>query len=276
VSDAETLTCFHHKGRETGRCCTRCGRPACSDCLHQAAVGSQCFECVRAARPPTRERVRRWNATAGPLVTKVLLGINVAVYVLTAFVDVGGRGNELEFRLAVFAPAVADGEIYRVLTSGFLHFNLLHLGFNMALLYRLGESLEATLGRTRFVLLYFAALLTGSLGALVLSPNAATGGASGAVFGLMGAVAVGQHLRGTSVWEGGIGALIAINLVISFAVPGISIGGHLGGLAGGAVVGFVMLRPTSSPRANAEGIGAGVAVIVLAVLGCVLIASGTA
>lgn len=271
MSDTESLTCFHHKGRETGRCCTRCGRPACSDCLHQAAVGSQCFECVRAARPPTRERVRRWNATAGPVATKILLGLNLGVYLLTAF----GSGN-VESRLVLFGPAVAHGDIYRIVTSGFLHFNLIHIGFNMALLYQLGESLEAALGRTRFVLLYTAALLTGSLGALLLTPNAATGGASGAVFGLMGAVAVGQRQRGLSIWEGGIGALIAINLVISFAVPGISIGGHLGGLAGGAAVGYVMLRTPSSPRGKAEGIGAGIAVIALAVVGCALVASGSA
>ncbi len=126
------------------------------------------------------------------------------------------------------------------------------------------------------MLLYVAALFTGSLGALILTPDAFTGGASGAVFGLMGAMAVGLYQRGRSIWEGGIGGLIVINVLLSFAIPGISIGGHLGGLAGGAAVGFVMLRAASSSRGKAEGVAAGVTVIVLAVIGCALIASGTA
>jgi membrane associated rhomboid family serine protease len=214
--------------------------------------------------------VRRWNAAAGPLVVKVLLALNIAVFVLT------NVSHDAENRLVLFGPAVADGDIYRIVTSGFVHFGIVHIGFNMALLYRLGESLESSLGRTRFALLYVAALLTGSLGALVLSPDAATGGASGAVFGLMGALAVGMHQRGHSVWEGGIGALIAINLVISFAVPGISIGGHLGGLAGGAAVGYVMLRAPSTKRGNAEGFAVGLVVAALAAFACAVVASSSA
>ncbi len=236
ASEAETQTCFHHKDRETGRSCTRCGRPACPDCLHPAAVGSHCFECIRAARPPAKERLRRWNATAGPLVSQVLLALNVGVYLLMLV------SKRVQPELVLFGPAVEAGEYYRLVTSGFVHFGLIHLGFNMALLYRLGDMLEPVLGRVKFAVLYFVALLAGSGLALVLTPDAFTGGASGAVFGLMGAVVVGNRLGGLNVRDAGIGALLAINLVLTFGIPGISIGGHLGGLAGGMAVGALLLR----------------------------------
>ncbi|MEY2475659.1 MAG: hypothetical protein QOG87_974 [Actinomycetota bacterium] len=232
----ETATCFHHHDRETGRSCTRCGRPACPECLKQAAVGSQCWECIKAARPPVAVRAKRWNATAGPLVTKVLLAINVAVFALTTGVP------DLTNRLALFGPAVDAGQWYRVVTSGFVHAGLLHLALNMLLLYRLGEVLESALGRVRFTAIYFTALLTGSFGALLLSPNVFTVGASGAVYGLLGALAVGMRQRGASVWQSGIGSLLVVNLLFTFLVPGISIGGHLGGLAGGALLGSILLR----------------------------------
>ena len=166
-------TCFHHKDRETGRACTRCGRPACLECLHDAPVGSHCWECIKAARPPTRERVRRWNATAGPLVTKVLIAVNLVLFVLTTLeAGLGGRGGELQNRMVVFGPSVATGEWYRLLTAGFVHFGLIHVGFNMVLLYRFGELLEPELGRVRFLALYLGALLAGSFGAVLVEPLA--------------------------------------------------------------------------------------------------------
>jgi membrane associated rhomboid family serine protease len=242
-------TCFHHRDRETGRACTRCGRPACPECLRQAAVGSQCWECIRDARPPARERARRWNATAGPIVTKTLIAINVVVFLLTSVAGAAtSRGPDLSSRLALFGPAVQNGEWYRLVTSGFVHAGLVHLGFNMLLLYRLGEVLEPALGRVRFIILFAGSLLAGSLGALWVSPHAVTVGASGAVFGLLGAVAVGMRERGASVWQSGIGTLLVVNLLFTFLVPGISIGGHLGGLAGGAVLGWVLLRTRPAGR----------------------------
>ena len=251
----ETVTCFHHTDRETGRSCTRCGRPACSECLHDAPVGAHCWECIRAARPPRGERLRRWNAGAGPLATKVLIALNVVVYLLTAAGGGAvGRGGDLQSRLALFGPAVAKGDWYRLVTSGFVHYGLIHIGFNMLLLYQLGSMLEPAVGRTRFLALYFAALLAGSFGALLLSPNALTGGASGAVFGLFGAAAIGLYHRGVNVWQTGVGGLLAINLVLTFVIPGLSIGGHLGGLAGGTAVGSVMLQARPSRRATVEGI----------------------
>ena len=263
----EVTTCFHHTDREAGRACTRCGRPACGDCLTPAAVGSHCFECIRAARPPAKERLRRWNATTGPLVTKILIGINVAVYLLTL------ASPAAQDRLVLFGPAVHNGELYRLVTSGFVHFGIMHIGFNMVLLYRFGEVLESALGRWRYLLLYGAALLGGSFGALLLSPHVLTGGASGAVFGLMGATAVGLRQRGIGWNEGGVGALIAINLVLSVVLPGISLGGHLGGLAAGAAVGAVMLHGKPSEHHQLESTAVGLAAMAVAVLGCIAVAA---
>src|SRR5438874_4727464 len=209
----ETVTtCFHHPDRETGRSCTRCGRPACSECLHDAPVGAHCFECIRAARPPARQRLRRWNATAGPVVTKVLIAINVVVFLLTATggVRAAGRGGDLQSQLSLSGPAVTGGDWYRLVSSGFVHYGLIHIGFNMLLLYQLGLLLEPALGRFRFVGLYFAGLLTGSFGVLLLSPTVVSGGASGAVFGLFGAAAAGLRQRGVGVMQTGIGGLMVL------------------------------------------------------------------
>jgi membrane associated rhomboid family serine protease len=199
-------------------------------------------------------RARRWNASAGPLVTKVLLAANVAVFLVTALggANIGRRGD-LMTRLALYGPAVAHGEWYRIVTSGFVHAGLVHLGFNMALLYRLGEALESALGRVRFLALYVAALMAGSLGVLILSPNTFTVGASGAVFGLLGAMAAGLRQRGVGVWQSGIGPLIAVNLVITVVIPGISVGGHVGGLIGGAAVGAALLSGRPSRHTVAVG-----------------------
>jgi membrane associated rhomboid family serine protease len=225
---------------------------------------------MRAARPGRGERLRRWNATAGPLATKVLIASNVVVYLLTAATGGAvGRGGDLQSRLALFGPAVADGEWYRLVTSGFVHYGLIHIGFNMLLLYQLGSMLEPALGRTRFIALYFAALLTGSFGALLLNPSALTGGASGAVFGLFGAAAIGLYRRGVNVWQTGVGGLLAINLVLTFVIPGLSIGGHLGGLAGGTAAGAVMLQSPPSRRSAIDGLVLAALIAAAAVGGAV-------
>lgn len=197
--------------------------------------------------------MRQRTATAGPVVTKAVIVINVVVFVLTVMSSGGsltGDGGRLQGELALFGPAIQYGqwwELYRLATAGFVHFGLIHLAFNMVILYRFGEMLEPALGPVRFTGLYLASLLTGSFGALLLSPHAFTGGASGAVFGLVAAAAIGLHQRGINVWQSGVGGLIVVNLVITFLIPGISIGGHLGGLLGGIICGAVLLRP-SRPR----------------------------
>jgi membrane associated rhomboid family serine protease len=212
--------------------------------------------------------VRRWGAAVGAPATKALIALNVVVFLLTSLEGgVDGRGGGLQADLALFGPALAAGEWYRVVTTGFVHYGLLHLGFNMLLLYQFGSMLEPALGHIRFVALYTGALLMGSFGALVLDPLALTGGASGAVFGLVGAVAVGMRQRGINVWQSGVGGLLVVNLVITFAVPGISIGGHVGGLAGGATLGAVMLRSAPSRRAVLEGVVVAAVVAGLAVFG---------
>lgn len=181
------------------------------------------------------------------LATRLLIAVNVLVYF---WVLAGSTRNPMlaginqrELDLGVSASFVRDGEWWRLVTAGFLHFGVLHIVMNMFLLYQLGQILEPALDRGKFVLLYFAALLGGSAGALAFSPDALTGGASGAVFGLMAAAAAGLHQRGVNPMRTGIGATLILNLVITFTLPGISVGGHLGGAVMGAATGYAMLEP---------------------------------
>ena len=239
--------CTRHPDVATGRHCTRCDRPACSQCLTQADIGSLCAECLRRAKPATRERIRFWNAAQSVLVTRIIIGLNAVIFVWVLFGSdryIGGgviNGRELDMALSQFF--IDNGEWYRLISSGFLHFGLFHIGMNMFLLWQLGVLLEPALGRARFALLYFVSMLGGAVGALVLSPNALTGGASGAVFGLMAAASVGLQQRGVNPLKTGIGATLILNLLITFTIPGISIGGHLGGALMGAAAGYAMLEP---------------------------------
>lgn len=137
-----------------------------------------------------------------------------------------------------------NGEWYRLVSAGFVHFGLFHVAMNMFLLFQLGRMLEPTIGSTKFALIYFASLLGGSAGALLLSPTAFTGGASGAVFGVMAAGVVGTRQQGANPFKSGLGMTFAINIVLTLAIPGISIGGHFGGALAGAVCGLVILAPT--------------------------------
>lgn len=242
--------CARHPDVPTGRHCTRCDRAACNNCLVQADVGSHCVDCVKRARPSRQERARYWNAAQPILATKVLIAINVVVYLwVVAGRDVAtGAGiiNSREFDLGISKIFIDNGEWYRIITSGFLHFSIFHIAMNMLLLWQLGQMLEPMLDRTRFLLLYFSAMFGGAAGALLLQPDGLTGGASGAVFGLMAAVAVAYQRRGVNPMDTGIGALLFINLIITFVIPGISVGGHLGGALTGAAVGYVMLAPRHS------------------------------
>ena len=162
----------------------------------------------------------------------------------------GGAINGRELDMALSQYFISNGEWYRLVSSGFLHYGLIHVGMNMFLLWQLGQLLEPALGRGRFALLYFAAMFGGSAGALALSPNALTGGASGAVFGLMAAAAVGLQQRGVNPMKTGIGGTLILNLLITFTIPGISIGGHVGGALMGAAVGYAMLEPRRNRTAS--------------------------
>jgi membrane associated rhomboid family serine protease len=233
---SNTFVCYRHPDRRAGVSCQRCDRPICPDCMNTASVGFHCPECARTGRQKvyTRANLQSLNR---PLLTQILIGINAAVYVAglanTSRNALAGRGGFIVDG-GLFGPAVANGEWWRIITSGFLHGGLLHIGMNMYLLYLLGSILEPALGRLRFAAVYITSLLTGSLGVLVVSPDSLTVGASGAVFGLMGALYLAYRQRGIDPWASGIGPTIAINVAITFIFSSfISIGGHLGGLAGG-------------------------------------------
>jgi|1186.fasta_scaffold00114_2 membrane associated rhomboid family serine protease len=236
-------TCYRHPDRETGVRCSNCNRPICPDCMSYAAVGVRCPEC---SGQRSRVRAAGFHMARTPYLTWALIFANVAAFLATN--KIGGGGglfgggsvNSLGYDMTVYAGAVADGEYYRLLSSAFVHFGPLHLAFNMYALYLLGGALESYAGSFRFGAIYFISALTGSLGALLLSPDARTGGASGAIFGVMGALFVLERQRGISLLGGPIGGLLLFNLLFTLAVPGISVGGHLGGLAGGVLCGLIL------------------------------------
>jgi len=151
-----------------------------------------------------------------------------------------GYGRVFASRDSLDFVGVSEGEWWRMLTGGFLHGGIIHLAFNMFLLWMLGSQLERLLGTTSYLILYFGSLLSGTLGVMLLDPLAITVGASGAVFGLMGATVVYQFRRGLSPWSNGIGSLLIINLIFTFARPNISVGGHIGGLLGGLFIGWLI------------------------------------
>jgi membrane associated rhomboid family serine protease len=254
----EAWGCYRHPFEEAGVRCMRCDRPICPRCMITAPVGFQCPECVKGAPPVRRYSEMRRSSSQQIAVTIGLIAINVALYLPTmSGGGATGRGTtELTERLALFGPFVRDGEWYRLVTSGFLHYGLFHVGFNMLILYQLGLLLEPAFGRVRFGLLYAASLLGGSVGALLLSPDALTAGASGAVFGCMAAVVVALRRRGVGILQSNIGMLLLINLVLTFTVSGISIGGHLGGLAAGALGGVALDQTRDAPAVGAAVVGA--------------------
>src|SRR3954469_390524 len=227
--------CSRHPGRETGVACSNCGRPICPDCMTTTSVGMRCPECAN-----QKTKVRTMRSIEEPVLTYVLIGINVLV-ALGAFLGggatatQGGASAQLLDYGAVSRPEIAAGEYWRLVTAGFLHAGLLHLAFNMFALYVLGTMLEPAIGRLRFGLIYMVSLLAGSFGALLLEPTAPTVGASGAIFGLMGAAVVVMRNAGINPMQSGLGFWLGLNLLFTFTAANISIGGHLGGLIGGAV-----------------------------------------
>ena len=260
-------TCYRHTDRETGVACSSCERPICPDCMTTTPVGMRCPQC---ARDRTQVRSLR-SLERQPTLTHALIAINVLV-ALAVFL--GGRPL-LEYG-AVSRETVAQGDVWRVLTAGFLHGGLLHLAFNMLALYILGGLLEPVVGHLRFALVYFVSLLAGSFGALLLQPTGFTIGASGAVFGLMSAAIVVMRHRGINPMESGLVFILGLNLLITF-LPGtnISAGGHLGGLVGGALAALLLFEvgdrvrvPAVVPAAAVTALGG------LAVAGSLAISGG--
>jgi membrane associated rhomboid family serine protease len=272
-SAADTHTCYRHTKRPAGRQCTRCGKYACAECLVQASIGSHCLDCAKASRPAAATRARHWNARQPTLVTSALIAVNLLVFVYGAIVDpksISGNLTTVHEDLALWRPFLEQrDEWYRLVTSGFLHYGIIHLGFNMYMLYLLGQMLEPALGRVRFLLLYFASLLGGSLGVLLLDDGLAAG-ASGAVFGLLGAAFVGQWLHGANPLSTSIGSVLVMNLFITFAWRNqISVGGHVGGLVAGAICGAALLAPRHKGVPRWAGYAVPALVIVAATVGAV-------
>ena len=231
-------TCYRHSNRETGVRCSNCERPICPDCMTSTQVGMRCPEC---ARQSTKVRTMR-SVSSDPTLTYILIGINVLAGLGSVYGgNVGTEGGSLTDAWELSRAQLADGDLWRLVTSGFAHRGLFHLLANMLALYILGTMLEPALGRRRFALIYFVSLLCGSLGVLLFSADESAG-ASGAVFGLMGAAVVVARSRGLNLMESGLGLWLGINLLITFTIPNISIGGHLGGLAGGALAGLVLVE----------------------------------
>jgi membrane associated rhomboid family serine protease len=240
-------------------------------------VGMRCPECSRQrTRVKTSATITRGDA---PAVTYVIMGICVALQLgqmLSGASATGSSfgGSTVIDNFALFGPAVADGEVYRLLTAGFLHAGLFHLLVNMYSLWILGTLLEPGVGRARFLLIYLVSLFAGSFGALLVTPNGHTVGASGAIFGLMGAAVMVMRNRGIDPMQSGLPLWIGINLVFSFAVPGISVGGHIGGLIGGAIAAILLFDlpdrvrglPAAGAMVLAGAVGAAAVVGSLAVV----------
>jgi len=218
------------------------------------SVGIRCPE--HSGRPQGAAKVvrgvQRRSTTNPGLVAKALIGINVAVYLLQLAQGApitANRGSIYEHGVLVVGGIGSDGqplglvegEWWRLISAAFLHYGPVHLAMNMLVLYLFGPALESVLGSARFLMVYLAAGLAGSAGALVMSPDSATVGASGAIYGVFGAILLLER-QGTYVFGGSVLPLLVVNLAITFVVPGISIGGHLGGLAGGALAILVLSR----------------------------------
>jgi membrane associated rhomboid family serine protease len=263
-------TCYRHPTRETGVSCSSCGRPICPDCMTPTSVGMRCPECAR-----QRTRVHRVaTQPSTPEATRAIIAINVLVFLaeLATGTGFGSLAGTVYEKGALFGPSIAiDHQYWRLVTSGFLHASFIHIGFNMYFVWVIGGSLEPALGRARFVALYLTALLCGSFGALLLTPDSPTVGASGAAFGLLAALIVEARSRGIDLWRSGLLPIALINFVFTFTIGGISVGGHLGGFAGGLLVGVLFDQadrrrlPPWVSLASCAAIGAAAALAGIAV-----------
>lgn len=233
-----TEVCYRHPDREVGVACQRCDRLICSECMNTASVGFHCPECTS----NNKQKVFRADTLPGArgLVTRALIGLNVAIWILT-IVAFESTVNSVSGRVAgdfgTWGPPIAENfEVWRIISGGFLHSGLFHIGFNMYLLWQLGLQVERALGERDYIAVYLTSLIGGSLGAIFLSPLSPTVGASGAVFGLIGFTVLFYRSRGIGLFDTGLGFLIVINILFSFR-GGVSLGGHLGGFLAGLALG---------------------------------------
>src|SRR5437870_3615989 len=241
-------TCYRHHDRATGLSCTECGRPICTECMTMAPVGIRCPE--HSGKPQGVQRVTKGVRRAafegtGAKVTKALIGVNVGVYVaeLATGGGVNGTGSTIYLHGVLFGPLIEQGDWWRLLTAAFLHYGPVHLILNMVALYWFGSLLEERIGSGRYLLLYLVSGLAGSAGALLWSNGflTPTVGASGAIFGILGAGLVLEQQR-DYVFGGSALGIIVINFILTFSISSISKGGHIGGLVGGIVAALGITR----------------------------------
>lgn len=288
--------CYRHPDRPTYIRCQRCGRPICGDCMISAAVGFQCPECVSAGAKQTRQNDGTYGGSRSrnPMVTTiVLIAINVGVWLAVflglfnnAILDLfallpGGRCDSVSQPDAIYPSAgrvactaigdgswvsgVADGSWWQLITSAFTHEAIWHIAFNMLALWFLGPGLERILGRVRFLAVYLVSAFAGSTAVMWFSPpTSQTLGASGAIFGLLGALLVVAYkvhgdVRNILFWLG-------INILFTFTGDGISWQAHMGGLVGGAVAAAIIVYAPRKERTLVQWLGLGVMVLVLVVL----------
>lgn len=262
-------TCFRHQDRQTYLSCTRCGRPACPDCLRPAPVGQQCVECIREGHQGARRATAPFGGrpAGGATVTWVLIALNVAFYIAEWI------SLRVVYDLELAGAAVAHGEPYRLITAAFLHEPRLyglgpaHIIFNMWALYLVGPALERMLGHLRFLGVYLLSALGGSALFILLNPpSAASLGASGAIFGLFGGwFVVARRLR---VNARGVVFLIVINLAITFALPNIAWQAHVGGLVAG---GLLTAAYVYAPRRRRALVQAGATLAMVAVIAAIVL-----
>jgi membrane associated rhomboid family serine protease len=266
--------CYRHPSRETGVSCSSCGRPICPDCMTPTSVGMRCPEC---ARERTKVKTIR-SIPSAPVVTQALIAINVVAFVAETAsggaLGSGGGGTVWD-KGVLFGPLIVhQHEYWRLVTAGFLHVGLFHIFVNMMSLYFVGTVLEPAIGRANFLAVYFASLLAGSFGALLFQPDAPTAGASGAIFGIFGALIVVARERGIPIWQSGLGVVLMINLLFSVTFAGISLGGHLGGLAAGLITGAIVVQLSERRRMPALALTACALVAVASIVGALAVAGG--
>jgi membrane associated rhomboid family serine protease len=243
VNQSAENRCYRHPDRESFIRCQRCGRTICPECQTQAAVGVHCPECVkqaRAAHPQsaritTRATRALGTASGRPIVTYTIIALCLVIYGIQFL-----TGDTLT-NLWLYAPGYTVIEPWRMITSIFIHLSIFHVLINMYSLYVIGPALEALLGRIRYLALFLIAGFGGSVGVLLIaSPNTGAAGASGAIFGLLGAFFIIQRKMGGNLAQ--LTVVIVLNLVIGFVIPGIAWQAHVGGLIAGAAVAFVYLE----------------------------------
>lgn len=238
-------------------------------------VGMRCPAC---ARERTRVKTVR-SLPSAPSVTMTLIAINVIVFVaefVTGGPVLNGSTGVVVSNGVLWGPGIVHQHQYwRLITSGFLHDGFLHILFNMVFLWIMGPQLEPAIGRFNFAVVYFVSLLAGSFGALLFQPNVPTLGASGALFGILGALMVVAYDRGISIWRTGLGPVLVINLLFSVAVRNVSIGGHLGGFVGGVITGWLVVQLSQRRRLPAAALAGCTLVAVASIAGALAVAGGT-